>query len=253
MMLAVSRLQVSIAGHRICDDLNFNLAAGASLAILGRNGAGKTTLLATLGGLRAADHGEIALQGLLLAGYAPRALARMRGYVPQQQHDAFAASVLETALVGRHPHLGRWEWESADDRAQASAALARVGLADMAARDVQSLSGGERQRLALAALLVQAPQLMLLDEPLTHLDMNHAIAMLELLREQTRQGGSMVAVLHDPNLARRYCDHALLLFGDGSWTSGKSEEVISAESLQRLYGHPLRTLDNVGGLWFIPA
>jgi iron complex transport system ATP-binding protein len=180
-------------------------------------------------------------------------LARMRGYVPQQQHDAFAANVLETALVGRHPHLGRWEWESALDRAQALAALERAGLAEMAAREVQTLSGGERQRLALAALLVQAPQLMLLDEPLTHLDMNHAIAMLELLREQTRKGGSMVAVLHDPNLARRYCDQALLLFGDGSWVYGESDEVINAESLQRLYGHPLRALDNTGGPWFIPA
>ena len=252
-MLTTCKLQVSIAGHQVCRELDFHLAAGASLAILGRNGAGKTTLLAALGGLRAPDHGEIVLHGELLETYAPRALARLRGYVPQQQHDAFPASVLETALVGRHPHLGRWEWESTQDRAQALAALERVGLEGMATREVQSLSGGERQRLALAALIVQEPRLMLLDEPLTHLDMNHAIAMLELLGEQTRKGGSMIAVLHDPNLARRYFDHALLLFGDGSWVYGESDEVIDAESLQRLYGHPLRALDNAGAPWFIPA
>src|SRR5690606_20877040 len=122
----------------------------------------------------------------------------------------------------RHPHLDRWSWESAADTAIAATALARVGLADFAQRSVQTLSGGERQRLAIATLLVQQPDLYLLDEPLNHLDLNHAMATLALLR------------------------------ADGSWTCGAAAEVLNADSLQRLYGHPMRTLQDNGEPWFIP-
>jgi iron complex transport system ATP-binding protein len=101
----------------------------------------------------------------------------------------FPRRSLETALVGRHPHLDRWDWESEADAQKARRALACVGLADLAQRDVQTLSGGERQRLAIATLLTQAPQLYLLDEPLAHLDLNHQIATLELAvcRAQSRR------------------------------------------------------------------
>ena len=161
--------------------------------------------------------------------------------------------MLETALIGRHPHLGRWNWESADDVELAKTALNKVGLGGMEARDVHTLSGGERQRLALAALLVQAPQLYLLDEPLTHLDLNHAMAMLELFAEQvTQQGSAVIAVLHDPNLARHYFQRALLLFDDGSWTLGDSADVLTEENLSRLYDYPLDTLMAGGRPWLVP-
>lgn len=252
MTLEVRHLDVSIAVHTACRDLSFTLNAATSLAILGRNGAGKSTLLSTLAGLRPADAGSIALDGRPLEDSLPRELAQRRGYCAQQQHDAFAATVLETALIGRHPHLGRWAWESAQDRALAQQALARVGLADLAQRQVQTLSGGERQRLAIATLLVQAPSLYLLDEPLSHLDLNHAMATLHLLNAEVAQGRTLVAVLHDPNLARRYFDHALLLFGDGSWAYGPAAEVINRDSLERLYGHPLRSINDNQDHWFIP-
>jgi iron complex transport system ATP-binding protein len=245
-------LDVSIAGHQVCHDLNFALPAGKSLAILGRNGAGKSTLLATLAGLREVDGGAVFFSGKNLTEHAPRELARRRGYCAQQQHDAFASTVLETALVGRHPHLDRWGWESDSDKAIATDTLQRTGLAGFKARQVQTLSGGERQRLAVATLLTQQSEVLMLDEPLSHLDLNHAMAMLALLEAEAAQGRTVLAVLHEPNFARRHFDFTLMLFGDGSWTFGVSTEVIDAHSLQRLYGHRLRALHDNGEPWYIP-
>ena len=131
---------------------------------------------------------------------------------------------------------------------------AAVGLGELAQRDVQTLSGGERQRLSIATLLAQAPQLYLLDEPLAHLDLNHQIATLELFSALARERGiACVMVLHEPGLAVRFCSHALLLFGDGSTQQGGCDDVISSESLSRLYGYPLREVGGKGQRWFMPA
>lgn len=251
-ILHIESLDVSIARHVVCRDLSFALEAGQSLAILGRNGAGKSTLLAVLAGLLPAKSGHLKLCGKPLADYSLRELAQLRAWASQTPHDSFSSTVLETALIGRHPHLDRWAWEDSADRLIAAEALNRVGLSGFASRAVQTLSGGERQRLALASLLVQAPQLYLLDEPLSHLDMNHAMQTLTILAGEKHKGRSLVAVLHEPNLALRHFDHALLLFGDGSWTCGVSTEVINRDSLQRLYGHPVRALQDNGESWFIP-
>lgn len=244
-------LDVSIASIRVCRDMSLALAGGQSLAILGRNGAGKSTLLATLAGLRPAQRGEVVVGGQVAA--EPRQLARRRGYLAQQQHDAFATSTLEAVLAGRHPHLGRWQWESTNDRAIAETALARLGLAGFGGRDLHTLSGGERQRVALATLLAQQPDLYLLDEPLTHLDLNHQIAVLGIVAELTAQGAAVVAVLHDPSLALRFFGQALLLFGDGEWLAGPAATVLTAEHLSRLYGYPLRRIDASPHPVFVPA
>lgn len=255
-LLEARGLAVSIGGHRVCADLDWRVGAGDTWAILGRNGVGKSTLLTTLAGLRGQDAGMLGIGGHALpqsgAGPEARALARVRGYLAQQQMDPFASTVMETVLVGRHPHLGRWDWESAADRRIAAAALAEVALNGFAERDVQTLSGGERQRLAVAQLLTQQPQLFLLDEPLTHLDLSHQVAVMDLFSRRAATGAAIVAVLHDPGFAARYCRQALLLFGDGEWLAGAADEVITATNLSRLYGHPLRELCADGQRWFVP-
>jgi iron complex transport system ATP-binding protein len=180
-------------------------------------------------------------------------MARIRGYLAQQQIDPFASSVMETVLVGRHPHLGRWDWESTEDQRIARTALREVDLGGFAERDIQTLSGGERQRLAVAQLLAQQPQLFLLDEPLTHLDLSHQVAVMDLLVDRAAKGATIVAALHDPGFAARYCRQALLLFGNGEWLAGPAAEVITAASLSQLYGHPLRELAADGHRWFVPC
>jgi len=252
-LLATRDLAVSIAGKQVVRGLNLALAPGQRLAILGRNGVGKTTLLHTLAGLRAADAGEVKLDGQTYAALGPRGAARLRGLLPQHQGDAFSASVLETVLVGRHPHLSRWDWESEADERLAREALAAVGLADLVARSIHTLSGGERQRVALATLLVQQPRVYLLDEPLAHLDLNHQIAILELFSRGTREDGAALAmVLHDVNLAAHYSDQALLLHGEGEHELGDSGAVLDTAELSRLYGHPLRVIRDGERRWFVP-
>ena len=252
--LSVGDLAVNIGSVRVAAGLGFELAAGERLAILGRNGTGKTTLLSTLAGLRKAEAGSVSLCGESSGTLGPRRAAQWRGLLPQGHLDAFQSTVLETALIGRHPHLGRWAWEGREDERIAREALAAVDLAGLGSREVHTLSGGERQRLAIAALLAQQPRLYLLDEPLAHLDLNHQIAVLELLSRRARRDGvSIVMVLHDINLALRYADRALLLFGESRTLEGPVEAVLTAESLSRLYGHPLRELRDGGARHFVPA
>lgn len=253
-LLNVHGLDVAIAGRTLVRGLDVALRGGDTLAILGRNGSGKTTLLHTLAGLRPPTQGDIDLCGKPYAAHGPRAAARLRGLLAQAQMDAFPASVLETALIGRHPHLGRWAWEGAQDERIARDALAAVGLQGLGSREVHTLSGGERQRLGIATLLTQQPLLYLLDEPLAHLDLAHQIAMLDLVKRYAAEcGAAFVIVLHDMNLALRYCRRALLLFGDGRWTEGASEEVLTAENLSELYGHRLRELSDGDSRYFIAA
>jgi iron complex transport system ATP-binding protein len=246
-------LAVSIGGTHVVSKLNFDLQPGERLVILGRNGVGKTTLLHTLAGLRTPDAGEIRLAGDRYATLGPRCAARLRGLLPQHQGDAFTASVLETVLVGRHPYLSRWDWESAADENLARDALAAVGLAELAQRSIHTLSGGERQRVALATLLVQQPRVYLLDEPLAHLDLNHQIAVLELISRRVRdESAALVMVLHDVNLAAQFSDRALLLHGQGEYELGASADLLDVDRLTRLYGHPLRLVKDGERCWFVP-
>ncbi len=252
-VLRARGLSVAVGGRTVVDGLDLQIAAGERLAILGRNGAGKTTLLHTLAGLREPAAGAVELCGEALVQIPPRRVAQLRGVLLQQQLDAFPASVLETALIGRHPWLERWAWESAADADIAREALSAVGLDGFAARDVHTLSGGERQRLAVATLLTQQPRLALLDEPLSHLDLNHQIAVLELLTRRVRETGmALTMVMHDPGLAARYCERVLLVHGDGRVEVGAVAEMLTAERLSALYQHPLRMVEVDGQRCFLP-
>lgn len=252
-LLETRQLSVGVGGKVFCRALDLKLYAGERLAILGRNGAGKSTLLSVLAGLRAPLAGEVLIKGQSYATLGARKSALIRGWLPQTRGDAFASTVLETALVGRHPHLDRWGWESEKDARIAREALAAVDLANMEQRDIQTLSGGERQRLAIAALLAQAPQLFLLDEPIAHLDLKHQMAMLELFAGAARDCGAAVAmVLHEPALAHRFCDRALLIHGDGRCETGSAVEMLSVEKLSALYQYPLQAMLSEGRISFIP-
>jgi len=251
-LLAARGLGVTIADVRVCRGLDFTVLPGQSWAILGRNGAGKTTLLHTLAGLRSPDSGTIELQGKALESRSRRAVARLRALLLQDDTDAFPATVLETVLVGRHPHLSRWQWESAEDIRIARDALAAADMAGTEARDVRTLSGGERRRVALAALLAQQPRLFLLDEPSSHLDLSHQLSLLEQLALAIRPGdNALIMVLHDVNLAARYCDHALLL-ADGEAIAGSAEELLTADRLSAVYRVSLQQISGPRGRVFAP-
>jgi len=253
-LLRATGLTVGIGNVTVCNALDLEIKAGQRWAILGRNGSGKTTLLLTLAGLRLANKGTIELDQQSLSRMPRRDIAKRLGLLPQDNRDSFPVTVLETALIGRHPHLSPWAWESHDDYAMARAALTDVGLAEFESREVSTLSGGERRRLALATLLTQNPDLMLLDEPTNHLDLHHQIQVLSLLADKSKSSNkTLLMVLHDPNLATRFASHCLLLFGHGETLAGPCSELLNESSLERLYGHPLVTVTNRGTSAWLPG
>ena len=252
-VLKAESLAVAVPGRGLCRGLELTLAPGQCWGLLGANGIGKTTLLHTLAGLRPPAAGGVRLDGEPLQRLGRKSLARRIGVLFQDSQDTFPASVLETALSGRYPHLPLWGMESERDVTLAREALAQVGLAELARRRVNTLSGGERRRLAVAILLVQSPAIFLLDEPTNHLDLHHQITLLSLLTERTRRGGILLMSLHDVNLVTRFCSHALLMVDEDTLIAGPVGEVIDAGNLKRLYRHGVREVYDGERRYYFPA
>ena len=253
-LLECRDLTVTIAATRVCDGLNMHIGSGECWAILGRNGVGKSTLLHTLAGLHAPARGSILLNGRLLSTLNRRTIAQQVGLLLQDYADIFASDVLHTALMGRHPYLHPWQLETTQDLQRARNALQSLDITALEQRDLSTLSGGERRRAHLATLLTQDPPVYLLDEPANHLDVHHQIRTFELLRNIAQQDGkALVATLHDVNLAARFCDHVLLLFGDGVTLHGLTSEVLNADNLARLLQHPMQHVITSHGKMFIPG
>ena len=250
--LSAERLNVRVGTRTLVRDLSLEIAPGEFLAILGRNGSGKTLTLHTVAGLRPPSGGTVRMGGTPLSQMGRRAIARQSGFLAQDLEDSFVTSALESVLIGRHPHLSLWEWESEEDEEAARAALAAVDLATLGERMTDTLSGGERRRLAIASLLAQDPAIFLLDEPTNHLDPHHQLAVLSLFRELANAGRAVVATLHDPTLAARFADRALLLSGDGSWSSGPVAQELTAAKLSQLYVTAVLEIQHRGRRVFVP-
>ena len=214
-VLATRNLIIDVPGREGGTQLNITIEPGQVWGVLGPNGAGKTTLLHTLAGLQAPRSGSVQLNDSALGQLRRRHVAQCLGLVFQDRQDGFPATVLETALIGRHPYLSPWQMEGAEDYARAEAALERLDVAHLRDRLVSTLSGGERQRVAIATVLTQAPNVWLADEPTNHLDLHHQSAVMALMAEQAIQGQAVIMCLHDLNLAARWCDHVLLLYPNG--------------------------------------
>jgi iron complex transport system ATP-binding protein len=249
--LAARGLDVTVGERRLVSAMSVQFTPGQFVAILGRNGSGKTLTLHTLAGLRRPQGGGVYLDGTAMESLSRRAVAQRLGLLAQDVEESFVTTVLESVLVGRHPHLKLWEWESAEDERIALDALAAVDLHGFAGRRTDTLSGGELRRVAVAALLAQAPSVFLLDEPSNHLDPAHLLAMLELFRQLCSGGRTVIATLHDPTLAARFADRAVLLHGDGRWQAGAAAELLTAPRLSELYGAPMLQLEAQGRRIFV--
>jgi iron complex transport system ATP-binding protein len=246
-------LDVAVPGRRLVEKLSFDARGGEFIAVLGENGVGKTLTLHTLAGLRRPGAGEVLWHDRAVQEWPRRELARSLGLLAQNSEDPFPTTVLEAAVMGRHPHIGFWRWESPEDYEIARRCLAAVDLVGLEHREVRTLSGGERRRLAIATVLTQHPSTYVLDEPTNHLDPHHQVDVLTLFQERVRSGALVIASLHDATLAARYAHQALLLFGDGEWLFGTSEQVLTAGNLSRLYHTPMEEIVHRGRRVFIGA
>ena len=254
MSIVLQNLSIEISGTRICQGLDLEFSTGQVWCVLGCNGVGKTTLLKTLAGLRPPNSGNVRLNGRPVQRVARRQRAQQLSMLFQDSETLFPTTVLETVLTGRHPWISPLRGEGAHDRDKAMAALERVGMVHLAERSMSSLSGGERRRVDLAAVFVQESECVLLDEPGNHLDMHHQVAVLGGMVQQWKsQGGLVILVMHDVNLALRFSDHLLLLFGDGEVEHGPAQGIATAATLTRLYHHQMVSLDSPQGRWYLPA
>lgn len=235
-MLALEVKSLSLKlGHRcLVTDLNWQVRQGEFWCVLGRNGAGKSTLLHALSGLQSIDDGSVLMMGRSVEDVTLTELARLRGLMPQQIVDRFSASVGDTVAIARAPWRLGSAWREDDDRSYVIDALQRVGMLDRIDDDVMQLSGGERQRVAFAAMLVQNPALMLLDEPSSHQDIAQQQLIMRLM-QKLAEDHAVIASCHDINLAARFASHVLLL-GEGFYSAGSTQEVLNPDVLSRVYG-----------------
>jgi iron complex transport system ATP-binding protein len=252
-VLHTRQLVIDIPARASGWPLNLDIRPGQVWGVLGPNGAGKTTLLHSLAGLREPRSGRVLLDDVALSGMPRRRIAQQLGLVFQDRQDSFPATVLETALIGRHPWLSLWQNELPQDLQMARQALVALDIAHLEDRSVSTLSGGERQRVSVATLMTQDPSVWLLDEPTNHLDLHHQERMLALLRRQADAGKSVFMCLHDLNLAARWCSHVLLLYPEGEACWGPADTMLVVPALERLYRQPLISTQVAGRKLFVPV
>ena len=235
MTLQAHAITVDVGAHRILDEVTFAAPAGRVTALVGPNGAGKSTLLRALAGTQKAQ-GTVRFDGADLLALPRKQRARTLALVEQDVHSEFALTVRQAVELGRTPHQSTWSWGTEDDEQVVDGAMDRAEAAAFADRQLGTLSGGERQRVQLARALAQQPRLLLLDEPTNHLDVRAQLRTLSLLRDLTTDGITVVAALHDLNLAAEFCDHVVVLADGRIAASGETVATLDAELIETTYG-----------------
>jgi iron complex transport system ATP-binding protein len=249
-MLEAAGLGLSAGGRELVRALDLALAPGQYWALLGRNGSGKSSLILALAGLRAPQSGKVALEGVPLSAFKRSVLARRIGVLLQDEEPDFRGSVLDYVKLGRYPR-SRSAWARDEEGAAlAQARLAELDLADHSAQSYRTLSGGERQRARIAQVLVQDADVLLLDEPLQHLDLRHQAQVMRTFSRCAADGKTVLAALHEPGHAARHCGFSVLLYDAGRASLGRSSDMLTQANLEALYQC---RLEAAGARSFLPS
>ncbi|RKH54621.1 ABC transporter ATP-binding protein [Corallococcus llansteffanensis] len=252
-LLQVEHLHVHQGQQRVLHEVGLEVRPGELWCILGPNGAGKSTLLRACMGMARPSAGTVRIDGRDLAAIPRAELARVLAWVPQYVDTSMGFTGLELVLMGRSPYLGLWGLPSSGDLQKAREVMRELGIEYLASRSVMATSGGERRLLLLARALVQAPRLMLLDEPTAFLDLKHQVELLAHLRERVRGGMAAVVVLHDVNLALACADRVLLLKQGAVLAQGAAGEILREDLLRALFDVDMdRGVTNAGQVVFVP-
>jgi len=247
-------LSVRAGSITLISDVTLNVEAGTWCTIVGPNGAGKTTLVETVAGLRRPSHGSVSIGGERVSSMSERDRALRVALVTQHPTVPSGMSVRDYVALGRTAYHGLLRAPSAVDRQAVTDVLTRLSLDEFENRDVVTLSGGERQRMVLARALAQATMVMVLDEPITGLDLRHQMTMLELLQKEVKECGlTVIATLHDLTLAGQFADRLVLLDHGRLVLDGPSGEVVRSAELAECYGMNLRVIDVDGADVVIPV
>ena len=245
--IAVESLSFAYGAVRVLEEISLEVTAGEMVALLGPNGSGKSTLLNLLGGVLGARggwmSGGIRLNGIALPQIPARDRARQVALVPQTVPIPFAFTVREWVSLGRTPYLSAFGGERDVDRAAVEQALKAAQVSDLADRLIGEVSGGERQRAALAMALAQEPSVLLLDEATAHLDLQHQMSLLQLVRRLNREHGlTVLAAIHDPNLAALWFDRLLLLHERRIVADGTPDAVLQPTILEEVFKTQVQVL-----------
>ncbi|WP_121066431.1 ABC transporter ATP-binding protein [Chachezhania antarctica] len=222
-------------GQAISRDLSLSIPDGVFTAIVGPNACGKSTLLRALARLLPPESGRIVLDGKAISELPSREVARRLGLLPQSNAAPDGITAADLVARGRYPHQGFLQQWSEADAAAVETAMAATGVADLAARMVSDLSGGQRQRVWIAMVLAQETPILLLDEPTTYLDIVHQVDLLELLGQLNAGGRTVVAVLHELNLAFRFASHIIAMRDGAVVAEGAPEDIVSEDLMRRVF------------------
>ncbi len=252
--VVISHLGVRVGTRALLEDVSIALEAGEWLTVIGPNGAGKTTLVETVAGIRRASGGSVQIGEADVTDMTERERARLVSLVPQHPEAPSGMSVTDYVDLGRLARRGWMRGVSGEDRRAVASVLERLGLVDFAERDVASLSGGERQRAVLGRAMAQSAPVMVLDEPITGLDLRHQMEFLELLRREVSECGlAVLATLHDVTLAGQFADRLVLLDSGRVVLDGPAREVVRSAELAACYGMDLRVVEIDGADVVVPV
>jgi len=230
---------VSFRYHQdwVLQDVSFQVRKGEFVGVIGPNGSGKTTLLKTLYRLLTPQRGDVLFDHLSLKKMSRGEIAKKIAVVAQETYPAFPFRVIEMVLMGRSPYLGHLMFESPKDLEIAKRAMEWTEILPISQRPIDELSGGERKRVYIARALAQEPEVILLDEPTTNLDIHHQVESLDLVLSLNREKGlTILMASHDLNLASEYSDRLILLQHGRIFHMGPPEEVMTQENIEKVYG-----------------
>lgn len=236
MKLNINGITFYYDSVKALDDITFEVNEGEVLGVLGPNGSGKTTLLRCINLVLRPKVGTVFIDGENILELDRKEIAKNIGVVPQNSTIHFPFTVFDIVLMGRTPHLGRLDRETSKDIEIAKNAMKITKTQHLADRLIDEVSGGEKQRVIIARALTQEPKILLLDEPTLHLDLNHQLEILELIKKLARENKLIVVLVsHNLNLASRYCDKLVLLNSGKIYSIGRSQDVLTQDNIKGVY------------------